>query len=122
MPVSDVVPFPNAPNDITVGEYYKNMILSISDGYKTLKTIFKYGKEKGLIKKGKVNEDARFVLPNACCSEIVVTANLREWRHIFELRCSKHAQWEIRDMAKQMLNTLFSKAPIIFEDLHSKYV
>jgi len=45
------------------------------------------------------NEDARFVLPNAVQSEIVLSANFRELRHIFCVRCDTHAQWEIRNVA-----------------------
>jgi len=67
--------------------------------------------------RGLKNEDARFVLPNACCSEIVISANFRELRHIFEVRCDKHAQWEIRSVAKEMLKILYGKAPSIFADL-----
>lgn len=55
-----------------------------------------------LLKMGIKGEDARFVLPNACCSEIIITMNFRELRHFFKLRTSKHAQWEIRNMAKEM--------------------
>jgi len=61
-------------------------------------------------------EDARFVLPNATTTEIVVTANLREWRHIVELRGSKHAQWEIRRMTIEILKILKREAPTVFED------
>ena len=62
------------------------------------------------------NEDARFVLPNAVQSEIVVTANFREWRHIFELRGEAEAQWEIRAIMIKILKILKNKAPVIFED------
>jgi thymidylate synthase (FAD) len=62
-------------------------------------------------------EDARFVLPNAVESQIVVTANLREWRHIIELRGSSKAQWEIRTMAIEILKILKDHTPTIFEDL-----
>lgn len=62
-------------------------------------------------------EDARFVLPNAVFSEIVITANFREWRHIFELRGDKKAQWEIRNMAVQCLKILKEKAPAVFSDM-----
>ncbi len=61
-------------------------------------------------------EDARFVLPNATTTEIVITANLREWRHIVELRGSRHAQWEIRRMTIEILKILKRKAPTVFED------
>jgi len=68
------------------------------------------------------NEDARFVLPNACQSEIVVSFNFREARHIFEVRCDKHAQWEIRAAAKEMLKILNEEAPSVFEDLAEIYL
>jgi thymidylate synthase (FAD) len=69
-----------------------------------------------LQKLGIKNEDARFVLPNAVESEIVITANFREWRHIVKLRGSPDAQWEIRRVTIQILKTLKKHAPIVFED------
>ncbi len=63
------------------------------------------------------NQDARFVLPHAVESEIVVTANFREWRHITELRGSPKSQWEIRKMAIEILEILKKHAPTVFEDL-----
>lgn len=69
-----------------------------------------------LISLGIKKEDARFVLPNACTSEIVITANFRELRHIFDKRCDKAAQWEIRDIAMQMLGIMKNIAPTVFED------
>jgi thymidylate synthase (FAD) len=62
------------------------------------------------------NEDARFVLPNAVESEIVVTANFREWRHIIELRGSADAQWEIRKVTIKILKILKRHAPTTFGD------
>ncbi len=61
-------------------------------------------------------EDARFVLPNATKSNIIVTMNARELWHFFSLRCCKRAQWEIRDLANRMLELVREKAPIIFEE------
>ncbi len=71
---------------------------------------------KKLIDLGIKKEDARFVLPQAVESEIVVSANFREWRHIFQERCSRAAQWEIRRAAIEMLKVLKGKAPTVFED------
>ena len=62
-------------------------------------------------------EDARFVLPNAVESQIVVTANLREWRHIIGLRTTPGAQWEIKQAAIEILEILRQHAPTVFEDL-----
>jgi thymidylate synthase (FAD) len=59
-------------------------------------------------------EDARFVLPNAAQTKLVVTMNARELRHFFNLRCCRRAQWEIRAMAKQMLRLARQAAPLLF--------
>lgn len=69
-----------------------------------------------LQKVGIKNEDARFVLPNAVESEIVVTANFREWRHIIEQRGDRSAQWEIRKIAMEVLKILKKRAPTAFGD------
>ncbi|MCR4662914.1 MAG: FAD-dependent thymidylate synthase [Endomicrobiaceae bacterium] len=61
-------------------------------------------------------EDARYVLPNASSTKIVITMNARELRHFFELRCCNRAQWEIRDMACRMLKLAKEAAPILFKD------
>jgi thymidylate synthase (FAD) len=70
-----------------------------------------------LQKLGIKKQDARFVLPNAAESQIVVTANLREWRYIIELRSEPGAQWEIREAAIEIRKILEKHAPTIFEDL-----
>jgi thymidylate synthase (FAD) len=62
------------------------------------------------------NEDARFILPNAIESQIVITANFREWRHIIELRGSEKAQWEIRNVVIEILKILKEYAPTVFFD------
>jgi thymidylate synthase (FAD) len=59
-------------------------------------------------------EDARFVLPNAAETKIVITMNVRELMHFFELRCCNRAQWEIREMAHRMLELARPTAPFIF--------
>jgi thymidylate synthase (FAD) len=74
----------------------------------------KAGYEK-LIELGMEKEDARFVLPNAAETKIVVTMNARALLHFFELRCCQRAQWEIRAMAEEMLKQAKKVAPIIFE-------
>jgi len=61
-------------------------------------------------------EDARFVLPNAVESEIVISANLREWRHILELRGHPTAQWEIRNFAVAVAKELKKLFPSVFYD------
>lgn len=61
-------------------------------------------------------EDARFILPNACTTNIVVTMNARELRHFLKLRLAKGAQWEIRELAARMLELAWRECPHIFED------
>ena len=61
------------------------------------------------------NEDARFVLPNACETHITMTMNARELLHFFSLRCCNRAQWEIRAMAREMLKLCKQVSPVIFE-------
>ena len=61
-------------------------------------------------------EDARYVLPNASTTKIILTMNARELRHFFALRCCNRAQWEIRDMACKMLKLVKEVATILFDD------
>ena len=69
-----------------------------------------------LVRAGIPAEDARYLLPNACESKIVVTMNIRELLHFFELRCCNRAQWEIRALAWAMLELVRPTAPFIFKD------
>jgi thymidylate synthase (FAD) len=59
-------------------------------------------------------EDARYILPQAATTKIVLTMNVRELRHFFSLRCCNRAQWEIREMACRMLNLSRKSAPLLF--------
>ncbi len=61
-------------------------------------------------------EDARFVLPNAAATKLVLTMNARELHHFFALRCCRRAQWEIRAMAKEMLRLAKHAAPLLFAE------
>jgi thymidylate synthase (FAD) len=61
-------------------------------------------------------EDARYVLPNAVESQIVVSANFREWRNIIDLRGKAQAQWEIRRVTIEILKILKKHAPNVFGD------
>lgn len=70
-----------------------------------------------LLSYGLKPEDARFVLPNACTTEIVVSGNFREYRNFLKLRLSSRAQWEIRKAANIILDRLYEIAPSCFEDL-----
>jgi thymidylate synthase (FAD) len=63
----------------------------------------------------KAIEDARYVFPNACETKIIVTMNARELIHFFNHRCCNRAQWEIREMAKEMLMQARKVAPVLFK-------
>ena len=71
---------------------------------------------RDLIDRGVHKEDARYLLPNAIETKIVVTMNMRELLHFFALRCCRRAQWEIRDVADTMLELVRPTAAYIFVD------
>ena len=99
----DFVMPPSVPED-RVEEFRNDM--------ETIRQMYQKWKGYGLR-----NEDARFVLPNACTTEIIVSANFREFRHIFKVRCTPHAQWEIRQACCLMLKELHRHAPHVFADI-----
>lgn len=70
-----------------------------------------------LLEDGYLPEQARMVLPNCTKTEIVVTANYREWRHILKLRTAKNAHRDMRYLMGQLLKELKEKLPVIFEDI-----
>ncbi len=77
-----------------------------------VKATYQELRELGILK-----EDARFVLPNAAETRIIVTMNFRELLHLFRLRITPEAQWEIRQMAIVMLELLAPHAPAVFGEL-----
>ena len=68
----------------------------------------------------KATEDARFILPQAAETKIVVTMNCRELLHFFEERCCMRAQWEIRDLANRILEVCKQQLPVIFASAGAK--
>lgn len=85
-------------------EQFKWGIRAIQKVYKTL---LAYGIDM---------EDARYILPNACTTNIIVSMNARQLRHFFALRCCNRAQKEIRELADKMLELVKEVAPTIFEN------
>lgn len=71
---------------------------------------------KAFVDAGVPAEDARYILPNAAETKIVVTMNIRELLHFFSLRCCNRAQWEIRELAWKMLELVRPTAPFIFAE------
>ncbi len=100
--VDSVIP-PSIEKDAKLLKEYKEF-LKISQEYYTK-----------FLDAGILAEDARYVLPNASATKIVLTMNARELRHFFALRCCNRAQWEIRDMACRMLKLAKQAAPVLFD-------
>ncbi len=105
---------------------FKNLDYIVPDTIKNdLEALYlyhKFVKEAGelyekLLKKNIPAEDARFILPNAVSTKIIVTMNLRELKHFFKLRCCNRAQWEIRELAINMLKLLKEKIPLLFSKM-----
>ena len=69
-----------------------------------------------MVRCGVPEEDARYAIPQGVSCRLMLTMNARELRHLYELRCCNRAQWEIRDMADQMLALCKDKAPALFGD------
>lgn len=94
-------------------ELRKHFEYFMIEAQKAYNFIVKKLNEKGV--KGELaNQDARFVLPNATETKIIVTMNARELLHFFRQRCCNRAQWEIRQMAEEMLFLAKEAAPSIF--------
>lgn len=71
----------------------------------------------GLLNIGLTPQEARAVLPNSLKTEIIMTANVREWRHFLILRCSKAAHPQMREVATQLLEAVHEKIPVLFDDV-----
>ena len=96
-------------------EFLKAMDL-IQVGYNKMLEIFK---ENGCVGE-RANQDARFLLPQAAQTKIVVTMNCRELLHFFKHRCCARAQWEIKRLAEKMLEIAKENLPQVFENAGAK--
>ena len=70
-----------------------------------------------LLAQGRTPQEARSVLPNSLKTEVVMTANLREWRHFFRLRCAKAAHPQMREVARPLLCQFQAQIPVLFADI-----
>lgn len=95
--------------EFTLKEEYDAIIKNLQSAYRRL-----------VEKHGVPEEDARYILPNACCTNITITMNARELRHFLSERCCTRAQWEIRELAERMLELVREVAPVLFEDAGPK--
>lgn len=65
-------------------------------------------------------QEARAVLPNSLKTEVVMTANIREWRHFLRLRCSEAAHPQMREVANMLLDMFYGEVPVLFEDVYAE--
>ncbi len=96
-------------------ERFEAFMAEVGSAYRDLKAILDaHGR------KDKSKEDARFVLPQAAETKVVLTMNCRALLHFFHLRCCRRAQWEIRAMAEAMLELCKAELPAIFASAGAK--
>ena len=108
-------------------EIYEAAMRRDAEDYERLTELLKEGYAKNYIAEGmsekaaakkaekQAIEDARFVLPNACTTKMIVTMNARSLHNFFRHRCCGRAQWEIRALAEEMLRLVYAAAPSLFE-------
>ncbi len=104
-----VVP-PSVADNPQAQAVWDEFVAQVGDTYRQLRKL------------GVRKEDARFVLPNATATRIIVTMNLRSLRHFFSVRCEPAAQWEIRALALEMLRQVHALAPAVFDDLYNRLI
>lgn len=107
------------PPAIAANEQAKALYLDTMDElsrrYTALTALLMEGTEGTTADKKKAIEDARFVLPNGCTTKMMVTMNARSLLNFFRLRCCNRAQWEIRELATQMLMLVREVCPTLFK-------
>ncbi|MFH1398365.1 MAG: FAD-dependent thymidylate synthase [Candidatus Omnitrophota bacterium] len=109
---------PSVEQDKDLKDKFIRMMEEIQKGYNDFLESFKKKDKSG----EQVNQDARFLLPQAAETKIVVTMNCRELLHFFEQRCCNRAQWEIRGLALEMLKVCQDKLPAVFAEAGAKCV
>lgn len=102
---SDVVVPPSVKKDSQSFEVFQR---SVDDSFNSFNRLLKLGVHL---------EDARYLLPNALTTNITVTMNARELLHFFKLRLASSAQWEIKELARRMLQEVRKVAPVMFEQI-----
>jgi thymidylate synthase (FAD) len=107
---------PSLKNDPELREIFLDTLAHIQKGYDSIIDILKSRGVEG----EKANQDARFLLPQAAETKIVVTMNCRELKHFFSHRCCTRAQWEIRALADRMLDICRREIPEVFETAGAK--
>jgi thymidylate synthase (FAD) len=98
----DIKPYIRSPESVKIWE---DLLQEIENKYKLLRSL------------GETPQIARSILPNSLKTEIVITFNIRQWRHFFKLRTSKAAHPQMREVAIETLNLMKVKFPVLFEDI-----
>ncbi|MFP4105127.1 MAG: FAD-dependent thymidylate synthase [Phycisphaerae bacterium] len=106
---------PTEDGDVPAEEYFAETMEMIGRRYGNLVEALGNAGEKS-------NQDARYVLPNACETKIFITMNARELLHFFEERLCLRAQWEIRGVAEQMLKLARDVCPAVFDGAGPKCI
>ena len=75
-----------------------------------------------MVKNGAAPQEARAVLPNSLKTEVIMTANLREWKHIFRVRCARAAHPQMREIMLPMLADFYHRVPAVFEAEYREFV
>lgn len=70
---------------------------------------------------GATPDQLRMILPHSTAASVILTANIREWRHIFNLRCAKAAHPSVRQIMLMTLNEFHNKIPVLFDDLYEQF-
>lgn len=116
----NVFPYVIPPKIAAIPEAKERYVIAMTQAavsYQVIRDLLvEYGSKES------ANEDARFVLPNACETKIVVTMNCRALLHFFEERCCQRSQWEIRALANAMLAICKERLPVVFEKAGPKCV
>ncbi len=94
---------------------YLETMDELAGRYARLTELLMEGTEGSQADKKKAIEDARFVLPNGCTTKMMVTMNARSLLNFFRLRCCNRAQWEIRELATQMVLLVRAVCPTVFK-------
>ena len=107
------------PDEFTHNELSSSDLLSLPDAPLQIWLKNMLGQEqvyKQLLELGWQPQQARSVLPNSLKTEIVITGNLRQWRQFFQLRCSKAAHPQLREVAYMALGDIKARIPVVFDD------
>lgn len=102
---TDLSTLNNSLSDNRAERYWQDTMANIENDY------------FNLLNEGWAPEQARSILPNSIKTEIVMSMNLREWRHFFKMRCDKAAHPQMRQIANMILDTFKEKIPVVFNDI-----